>query len=201
MRRRVVIVAPLALAACGSVLPRQQYIPQVDWPLAPPPPQNLPANPGGKVVLVRDLAAAPGLDERGLRLLRPDGSMEISYYSRWAVEPEDAATAALSDWLEASGMFAAVVGLGSRLTASLIVEGELSEFLADESAGQARAVLTLVVIANAGGIAAKALPLAQARLTGTAPLRGTDAPAEVAAMRAALADALGQAVGLVERFG
>jgi cholesterol transport system auxiliary component len=200
MKRRLVLSGPLALASCGSVLPQQKYVARVDWPLAPPPPRQFPANPAGKVLLVRDLAAAPGMDERGLRALRPDGSLDISYYNHWAVEPEDAATAALTAWLEASGAFAAVVSLGTRLDAALVVEGELSDLVADEGDGQARAVLTLVVIRNSGGLTAKALPLAQARLVGTAPLTDTGAPADVAAMRAALADALGQAVGLVARY-
>lgn len=200
MHRRYIIAAPLALAGC-SVLPRQTYIPQVNWPLDPPPPTTRPANPNGPVLLVRDLLAAPGLDEQGVQTLLPNGSLEIGYYNRWAVPPADAATQALATWLLASGQFSAVIGPGSRLTASLILEGELTEFLADESAGHAIAVLTLVVMSNSGSITAPSRPLAQSRITGQAPLAGTDAAAAVAALRAALADALGQAVALVTRYG
>jgi len=59
--------------------------------------------------------------------------------------------------------------LSSRLTPSVILEGELSELLADPASGQTRAVLTLVVIRNTPGLAAHPLPLPQARLTGTTP--------------------------------
>jgi cholesterol transport system auxiliary component len=200
MRRRLMLTAPLVLAGCSSVLPAQKYVPQVDWPLDPQPPNWQAANPGGRVLLVRDLAAGPGLDEQGLQSLRADGSLDISYYNHWAVPPADAATAALTNWAEASGAFAAVVGTGTRLTPGLIVEGTLTEFVADLSAGQARAVLTLVIIGNSDSIAAKALPLAQARVTGTAPLSGSGASAQVAAERAALADALGQAVALLAKY-
>jgi cholesterol transport system auxiliary component len=200
MRRRLMLTAPLLLAGCGSVLPAQKYVPQVDWPLNPQPPNWQAANPAGPVLLVRDLAAGPGLDEQGLQSLRADGSLDISYYNHWAVPPADAATAALTNWAEASGAFSAVVGTGTRLSPGLIVEGTLTEFVADLPAGQARAVLTLVIIGNSGGITAKSRPLAQQRITGTAPLSGSDAGAQVAAERAALADALGQAVALLAKF-
>jgi ABC-type uncharacterized transport system auxiliary subunit len=90
-----------------------------------------------------------------------------------------------------------VVAPGSRLTAELIVEGELTELVSDLAAGQAHAVMTLVVIQSLHG---NTRPLAQARITGTAPLQGTDAAAQVSAQRAALANALAQAVSLVTKF-
>jgi ABC-type uncharacterized transport system auxiliary subunit len=199
MHRRFLVGAPLALAGC-SVLPRQKYIAQVNWPLDPPPPAPRPANPNGPVLLVRDLLAAPGLDDQGVQTLLPNGSLDIGYYNRWAVPPANAATQALANWLLASGQFSAVISPGSRLTATLVLEGELTEFLADESAGHAIAVLTLIVISNSGSIAVQSRPLAQSRITGQAPLTGTDAASTVAALRAALADALGQAVALVSRY-
>jgi hypothetical protein len=61
-------------------------------------------------------------------------------------------------------------------------------------------VLTLAVLKNSGSFSAGALPLAQSRITGTAPLTGTTPAAEVAAQRAALASALGQAVALVTKY-
>ena len=201
MNRRFLLLAPLALSACaGSLLPKQKYIPRIDWPLNPPPPAQHAANPAGPVLLVRDINAGPGLDQQGVQVLQPDGSLVIDNYNLWAVAPADAVSAALAQWCEASGAFAAVVTPGSRLTAPLIVEGELTELDADTGAGQARAVLTIVVIRNSGGISAAALPLAQQRITGTAPLSGATPAAQVAAQRAALASALTQAVALVTRF-
>ncbi|MDE8349966.1 MAG: ABC-type transport auxiliary lipoprotein family protein [Acidocella sp.] len=200
MQRRLILMAPLWLAGCGSLLPTQKYVRQVNWPLQPSPPVSNPPNPNGPILLVRDLAAGPGLNEQGLRTLRPDGSLDVAYYNRWAVAPADAATAALTAWAAASGAFSAVVNTGTRLTPALIVEGELTEFVADPTAGQARAVLTLVVIANNPGPIGKSHPLAQQLITGTAPLHSTDAKAEVVAMQAALANALGQAVRLLVKF-
>jgi len=192
--------APLALGACSSVLPVQKYIPVVNWPLDPAPPVENAANPAGPVLLLRDITAAPGLDQQGLQSLAADGSLLVDNYNQWAVDPADAVTQALLVWLQASGAFSAVVGPGSRLTAGLIVEGELTELVADLGASQARAVITLVVIKNSGSVAVVSLPLAQKRVTGTAPLSAATPAAEVAAQRAALASALGQAVALVTRY-
>jgi cholesterol transport system auxiliary component len=196
MKRRFLVLAPAGLAGC-SILPQQKYIARTDWPLDPAPPMNAVPNPAGKVVLLRALDAGPGMDDEGIKSLRADGSLNTSYYNRWAVAPSDAATQALGEWLTASGDFSAVVAPGSRLSADLILEGELTELVSDLGAAQARAVLTLVVINNAG---LTTRPLAQQRITGTAPNAGSDATAEVTAQRAALADALRQAVALVARF-
>jgi cholesterol transport system auxiliary component len=199
MHRRLVILAPLALGACASVLPQQKYVAKVDWPLAPPPPSLVLANPAGPVLLVRDITAAPGLDAQGLQALQADGSLTVDYYNLWAVAPAGAVTQALAGWAQASGNFSAVVTPGSRLTPSVILEGELTELVADLSTGRARCVLTLVVIKAPKNFTAAALPLAQQRILGTAPLNGTDAPAQVTAERAALASALAQAVALLNK--
>jgi cholesterol transport system auxiliary component len=197
MKRRWIVAAPAVLAGCASILPKQKYIPTVSWPLNPRPPNTLPANPAGKVLLLRDLNAGPGMSAQGIQTLQADGSLSISYYNQWAVAPADAAAEVLGNWLTASGAFSAVVSPGSRLTANLIVEGEFSELLSDVGAGQAKAVLTLVVIQSLGG---NTRPLAQQRIEGTAPLHGTDYAAQVAAQEAALANAMQQAVALVTRF-
>jgi cholesterol transport system auxiliary component len=197
MNRRFLLLSPLALASCVGLLPAQTYIPRINWPLDPAPPAQLPANPSGPVLMVRTLAAAPGLDQLGLQSLAPDGSLVVDAYNLWAADPAAATTQALIDWLQASGAFSAVVSPGTRLTPDLIIEGELTELLADPDAGQARAVLTLVIIKPAGTLTGTALPIAQRRLTGTAPLTGATPAAQAAAQNAALANALSQAVALI----
>ena len=200
MKRRATLLAPLALTACGSLLPRQKYIPRVNWPLDPAPPAALPSAATGPVLLVRDLIAAPGFDQQGLQSLQPDGSIDLDFYNLWAASPAQAVTQALITWCQASGEFSAVVSPGSRLTPNLILEGALTELLADLGTSQGRAVLTLVVIRPSAGLGATALPLAQVRLTGTAPLSGQGAAAQAAAQSTALANVLGQAVALVGRY-
>ncbi|HUM07574.1 MAG TPA: ABC-type transport auxiliary lipoprotein family protein [Acidocella sp.] len=198
-RRRIVLAAPLALAACTSLLPAQKYTPRVNWPLQPAPPAAA-ANAGnGPVLMIRPIAPAPGLDSRGLQSLAGDGSLKVDYYNLWAVPPADAVTQALVDWSQASGAFFAVVTPGSRLQPALIVEGELTELLADPGRGEAHAALTLVLIKPAGALTGTALPVTQARLQATAPLQGEDPTAMAAAQNNALSGVLAQAMVLLER--
>ena len=99
MNRRLVLSAPLALTACGSLLPQQTYVPRINWPLAPEPPAQNAPNPAGPVLLLRDITAAPGMDQQGVQILQPNGSLNIDYYNLWAVSPADAATQSLLTWL------------------------------------------------------------------------------------------------------
>jgi cholesterol transport system auxiliary component len=200
MKRRATLLAPLALTACGSLLPRQKYIPRINWPLDPSPAASLPSPATGPILLVRDLIAAPGFDQQGLQTLQPDGSIAVDFYNLWAAPPAQAVTQALITWCQASGEFSAVVSPGSRLTPNLILEGTLTELLADLGAGQGRAALTLVVIKPSIQLGATALPLAQVRLAGTAPISGQGAAAQATAQSSALANVLGQAVALVGRY-
>lgn len=196
-RRRLLLAAPLALSACASLLPSQKYTPRISWPLQPPPPANMPPAPGGRVLLVRPITAAPGLEARGLQSLGPDGSLNVDYYNLWAVPPADAVTQALLDWSEASGAFSAVITPGSRLQPDLILEGELTELLADPARSEARAALTLVVIKPGAGAGGAAVPLRQALLRAAVPLSG-NAPAVLAAAQSeALSQVLTQAMALL----
>ncbi|MCF3948152.1 PqiC family protein [Acidiphilium sp. AL] len=193
-RRHLLLAAPLALAGCGDLLAKQPYTARTDWPIAPEPGIAAAGSRRG-VVLVRGIQAGPALGDRGLITLQADGSIHRGYYNRWAVPPAQAVTASLIAWLQASGEFSAVVGEGSALSPALIVEGTLDTLLADPTRHVARAALTLVV-AKPVGIGER--PLAQRRLTATAPLAGPTAPDLVAAQRAALAGVLRQAVAMVE---
>ncbi len=195
-RRHVLLATPLILTGCGGILAKEPYVARNDWPLAPPAPiGDGGVQPGGGIVQVQGIGAGPTLSQqRGLITLLADGTIHQGYYNRWAAAPAQATTAALIAWLQGSGAFAAVVGDGSSLTPTLIVEGTLDTLLADPAAKLARATLTLVV-ARPTGIGET--PVAQRRLSAAAPLAGDTAPALVAAQRAALAAVLAQAVAMV----
>ncbi|MBB5372251.1 ABC-type transport auxiliary lipoprotein family protein [Acidocella aromatica] len=196
--RRLLLAAPLALSACASLLPAQKYTPRVSWPLQPQPPAGVASAPGAPVLLVRPISAAPGLEARGLQSLAADGSLRVDYYNLWAVPPADAVTQALLGWSEASGAFSAVITPGSRLQPGLIVEGELTELLADPAHGEARAALTLVVIKpGAGGVA---VPLRQALLRAAVPLSADDPAARVQAQSQALSGVLAQVMALLRLY-
>ena len=194
--RILALVLPLALVGCSGLIPDQPYIAKTEWPLAPNPPPFVGYHTGKGVVLVRSVLAGPGLEQTGLTTLRRDGSLHRGYYNRWAVPPAEALTAALITWLEASGEFKVVVGDGSVLTPNLLVEATLNTLIADPSAREARATMTLVISKPVG---LGAVPLIQRRLVAVEPLSGRSAAELVAAQRAAVASLLEQAVQLVRR--
>jgi ABC-type uncharacterized transport system auxiliary subunit len=131
--------------------------------------------------------SAPGLEQRGLQSLRPDGSLDVAFYEQWIVEPAAGVEESLRQWLAASGLFAAVLAPGSRLSADIVIESTLTTFLADPPAGVARVALSVVAINQRHN---PSHVVAQGDLRATAPLHGSDAPAEVAALKDALASVL-----------
>ena len=199
-RRSLLLLTPLVLASCGSVLPQQKYIPRTVWPLQPLPPSSHPASASGPVLLVRTINAAPGLEQRGLQSLTPEGNLQVDYYNLWAASPAMALTQGIMNWAQACGAFSAVVTPGSQLTPGLIIEGDLSTLLVDLAKNEARAQMTILVIKPATTIAGGAQPLAQIKLTGTAPLRGQSPEAQVDAQTQAVASLLAQTVAVLERY-
>src|SRR5215472_8066786 len=124
MRRRRVLALPLLLAACG--LSERPYAERRQWPLLIRRPNALPPRTGGRILEVRPINAGPGLEVRGLQSLEGDGSLHTAFYEEWAVPPAEGIGDALRLWLAGSGKFGAVVAPGSRLTADLVLEGELT---------------------------------------------------------------------------
>ena len=92
------------------MVPQAAYVQRTVWPLTVRRKVALPPRRGGKVLVVRDLTAGPGLDQRGVQWLLPNGSLHVDYYNQWAVPPAEGVTDDLRRWLADSGLFAAVVG-------------------------------------------------------------------------------------------
>jgi ABC-type uncharacterized transport system auxiliary subunit len=188
-----------------SVLPTQAYLQRREWPLVvtrpegPPggpsgdlagnAPAARPGRPRGSVLLLRTIQAGPGLDARGLQTLQPDGSLQTAFYEQWAAPPAQGVDDDLRRWLTDSGLFAAVVSTGSRLTADFMLEGTLVALNADLGSGTARAALSLMLIdQRAGG----ARVLLERTETASVKLEGTDPPALARAQLAAVAGMLRQ---------
>lgn len=185
MRRRGLLGGVLAVAGCG--LSERSYEQKRDWPLVARRPQALAPNPRGPVLLVRAMQAGPGLETRGLRSLRQDGSVRSDFYETWAVPPAHGVEAALREWLAGSGRYAAVLTPGSRMTADYVLESTLTDFIADPARGTARAAMTLVVLADRGGATSLR---AQYALAAEAKMVRDDAPAIVQGQLSALATLL-----------
>ncbi|MGH7042380.1 MAG: ABC-type transport auxiliary lipoprotein family protein [Acetobacteraceae bacterium] len=109
-------------------------------------PVALPPRAGGKVLVVRELTPAPGLDQLGVQWLRSDRSLHVDFYNQWAVPPAEGVTDDLRRWLAASGLFAAVVGPDSEVAANFTLSGELTAFMGDPARRRARVALALVLI-------------------------------------------------------
>jgi ABC-type uncharacterized transport system auxiliary subunit len=195
-RRGLLLALPIAsLAACGSVLPDRPYVEIRRFPLTAPRPVSAPRRAAGsRVLLVRLLRAAPGLESRGLRSIRADGTENVDFYAEWTAPPAEVAEEALRRWLSASGLFGGVVAPGSRARNDFVMECELTALVADPPRLEARAGLSAILMREAGG---ETRLLTQLAVTGTAPLPAPAAdgtlPPEVlaAGMNAAFAAALG----------
>jgi ABC-type uncharacterized transport system auxiliary subunit len=181
LTRRFLLGAPLLAAGC-SVL-QQPYAERRQWPLPVERPVVLPTRRGGKVLEIRTLRAGPGLDSRGLQTLQPDGSVKIAFYEEWAVPPAEAVEDALRRWLSACGLFAAVVGPGSRVTADDALEGELGALWSDPTRQIAHAALSIVMLGMQPDLAKVAL---QRRFEEDAAMPVGDPGAQVQAQVAAL---------------
>ena len=189
MRRRWLLAGGVALAGC-SVLPQQAYVQRREWPLDVDRTPVLPPRARGRVLLVRSVRAAPGLESRGLQWLQRDGSLHVDFYEQWAVPPAQAVEDDLRQWLGDAGLFRAVLAPGSRLDADLVLEGELDTFLADLNAGVARASVALVLLDQRPGtvkVLLQKTATAEVTLTDTAP------PGLVEALKAALVAVFGKA--------
>lgn len=195
MKRRILLGA-FALPGC-SILPDRPYIETQRFPLAPVRP-NAPRRTGRDILLIRDMRAGPGLDVRGLRQLRPDGTLTIAPYAEWAALPAEAAEAALREWLVASGLFAAVAAPGSRLTHGLVLETELVGLEQDSPTSARAAIGALLVVDSTLG---NNRVLGQFVARGTAPVSGPRSaaqPGNSAAAAAGMVAALGAALAALE---
>jgi ABC-type uncharacterized transport system auxiliary subunit len=195
MNRRAVFLAALALPAC-SVLPDRPYQQTQRFILAPERPAGPVPAKRRPVLLLRTMRAAPGLDQRGLRVLGARDDVSVDFWNEWTAPPADLVEEALRRWLLASGRFSAVTAPGSRLRSELVLEAELTRLQAEPVAGIARASLSALLLADGGG---ESRVLGQFLADGTAPLPGGPradgkvmAGDAAAAMTAALADALGR---------
>ena len=193
MRRRWLLAAPAVLGGC-SILPARPYLEKRSWPLDVRRPVALPPRSGGKVLLVRTLRAAPGLEARGLQVVEGDGSIHTDFYEEWSVPPADAVEDSLRRWLAASGLFSAVLAPGSRARADLALEGELQSLLATPAQGSSRAAMGVVLIDLAPS---PSRVLSQADETAEAPLDGRAPPQLAASGRAAVSRLMAAVEGRV----
>ncbi len=185
MNRRALLLPlllPGLLAGCG--LSERPYAERRQWPLALARPTALPSRAGGgKVLEVRTLRAGPGLEARGLQTVGANGSIATEFYEEWSVPPAQAVEEALRTWLSASGIFAAVLAPGSRVSPDFVIEGDLGALWTEPSANIAHAAIGITLIAMQND---KPRVVLQHRYRETAALGPATPAAAVQAMLAAM---------------
>jgi ABC-type uncharacterized transport system auxiliary subunit len=194
MTRRLMLIAPFALAAC-SVLPDRPYVETRRFPLEPrrdAPPRT---GRGRRTLLVRTIRAGAGMETRSLRTIRPDGTESLDFYAEWAAPPAEAAEQALRRWLLESRLFAAILAPGTRVTPDFVLEGEIARLAADQGAGLARAEMTLLLVDERNG----SRLVGQMVSTGTAPLASGTAQPTPGQAAEAMVGALGNALASLEQ--
>jgi cholesterol transport system auxiliary component len=194
-RRTLLAAGSAALAGC-SVLPSPTYVQRTTWSLAIAPPVQRHTRPHGKVLLVQEFQAAPGLDQLGVQWLNANGSIHVDFYNLWEVPPSQAATYDARRWLAASGLFAAVVGPDSGLIADLILEAELTRFMADPP-HEGRAALSITLL-NQRAVPARVL--IQRTISAIAPMPAATPAGVVAGQRGALAEVLQHVKAVLARY-
>lgn len=197
--RRALLTLPLALAAC-TVLPDRPFVETRRHPLMAARSGGRVATGSGRVLLLRTLRAAPGLEARGLRRVRADGTLDVAFYEEWLAPPAELAEQALREWLIAAGLFTAVAAPGTRLRTPLILEAELTALEFRIAEGEARAALAVLLLREGEGLA-EARVVGQRLVSGRAQARAGagegEAPGlvQAGAMTAALAVALQELEG------
>ena len=188
MKRRLMFTLPIftlpMLAAGCSVLPDRPFIESRRFILDPRRQGPMAGRPR-QAILLRTMRAAPGLELRGLRRLRANGTMDIAPFEEWLAPPAELAEQALRQWLVASGRFSGVTAPGSRLEAFFILETELLALQVGPEG--ARAALAVLLLTQPSGLGEPRLR-GQTRLEALIPVPpGADAASHAAAMEATMA--------------
>ena len=128
-RRRAVLFAAAALAACGFSRPpvdRTTYLLTAT--------RDAPAASAAKpvAVKVRPMRAVP-LYERKEFVYRVDGERVVSdFYNEFAETPESMLTSAVTAWLKNAGLFASVVEPGVPVDAPYALDGSIVALYGDQ---------------------------------------------------------------------
>jgi len=121
---------------------------------SPPPPVQYvlrpertapPASPGSRVLRVGQVRAAPLFERQGF-LYRTDPERYVrDFYHRFYAPPGVVIQEAATEWLRASGLFAAVLDPGQSGVADWILEGRVERLYADRRRDPPEAVLEVQV--------------------------------------------------------
>lgn len=144
-RRGLVLAAPALAAGCANPLSRP-FPEKSLFVLDVRRPQRLPPNPRGRVLVLRTVTPAPGVEMRGLVTRLAGGQQRSDFWNEFFAPPAALVQDQLRTWLADSGLFSAVVDQGTRAMATLALEPVLTGLFADASVSPAQARAQMQVL-------------------------------------------------------
>jgi len=146
-RRAVLLAAPALAAGCANPLSRP-FAEKTLFVLDVRRPQRLPPNPRGRVLVLRTITPAPGVELRGLVTRLAGGQQRADFWNEFFAPPAALVQDQLRTWLADAGLFSAVVDQGTRATPALALEPVLAGLFADGSVSppQARAQMQALLL-------------------------------------------------------
>jgi cholesterol transport system auxiliary component len=189
-RRAALLGLPLLAAGCANPLSRP-FPEKALFVLDVRRPQRLPPNPRGRVLVLRSVTPAPGVELRGLVTRLPGGQQRADFWNEFFAPPASLVQDQLRSWLADSGLFAAVVDPGTRATPALALEPVLNGLFADATVSppQARAQMQALLL---GLDRTPPRVLAQGDHDRAARIASLEPAAIVAGMNVALAAVFGE---------
>jgi cholesterol transport system auxiliary component len=146
-RRAALLAAPALAAGCANPLSRP-FADKTLFVLDVRRPQRLPPNPRGRVLVLRTVTPAPGVELRGLVTRLAGGQQRADFWNEFFAPPAALVQDQLRSWLADAGLFSAVVDQGTRATPTLALEPVLAGLFADASVSppQARAQMQALLL-------------------------------------------------------
>jgi ABC-type uncharacterized transport system auxiliary subunit len=122
-----------SLAACSFTRPPVE---RAAFDLAPPRASTAAGAPGAVALKVRPFRVAAPYDGREFLYRKADGQLIADFYHGFAAGPGELVTAAVADWLKASGRFGSVLEPGISADAPYALEGAVLALYGDLRDGQ-----------------------------------------------------------------
>jgi cholesterol transport system auxiliary component len=157
------------------------------------PKVSRPVSPG--TVLIRSVYVASPFDAQTFFYRRGGSQYELDYYNGFVAAPAQLLTGSLLTWMGQSGLFAAVVESGSRMTAQYVLEGNVMEMYGDYSEPKAPKARMAVSFFLLDVRPVDAVIVFQKSYHAAAPISGAGPEAMAAAVNAAYRSILVELTG------
>ncbi len=185
-RRGLVLPLAAALAACGNPLSRPYPEKQIFVLRVP---REAPRDPIARprLLLMRDVDAAPGVEARGLVTRLDESRQQTDFWNEFALPPARLVDEQLRRWLDASGAVSAVLDGGSRARSDVVLEPTLTALYADATDPRHPAAQVTLAVLLLDASRSPPRLVAQETISQRVALANTEPATVVAGMNTALA--------------